>query len=52
MAFHAGLRRRNPGKPRKFPRGMTVAAVDAVVADVMFVAELHGLLRVMFCRVI
>src|SRR5229473_1478462 len=44
MAVHAGLRRWDAGNGRGFHAGMTVAAIDAVVADVMFVAELHRLL--------
>src|SRR6266849_1757636 len=44
MAVHAGLRGRNAGNSGSFHAGMTVAAVDAVVADVMLVAELHRLL--------
>jgi len=44
MAVHAGFCRRNAGHGGSFHTGMTVAAVNAVVADVMFVAELHRLL--------
>src|SRR5260370_11799569 len=44
MAIHAGLCRRNAGDGGSFHSGMTVTAVDAVIADEMFVAELHGLL--------
>ena len=44
MAVHSGLRRRDAGNGGSFHAGMTVAAVDAVIADVMFVAELHRLL--------
>jgi len=44
MAVHAGLRRRDTGNGGSFHTGMTVAAVDAVIAHVMFVAELHRLL--------
>ncbi len=43
VAIHAGLRRRNAGKGAVFHRRVAVAAVDAVVADVMFVAEWHRL---------
>src|SRR6266849_716486 len=44
MAVHAGLRGRDAGNSGSFHSGMTVAAVDAVVADMMLVAELHRLL--------
>src|SRR5258706_37281 len=44
MTVHAGFRRRNPGNRGSFHARMTVAAVDAVVADVMFVADLYWLL--------
>src|SRR5712692_7665926 len=44
MAVHAGLRGRDAGNGGSFHAGMTVTAVDAVVADVMLVAELHRLL--------
>jgi len=44
MAIHAGLCRRNAGDGGSFHSGMTVTAVDAVIADVMLVAELHRLL--------
>src|SRR5437667_2945823 len=43
MAVHAGLRRRDAGNGGSFYAGMTVAAVDAVIAHVMLVAELHRL---------
>ena len=43
MAVHAGLGRRNAGERRFLDRGVAVAAVDAVAADVPFVAELDGL---------
>src|SRR6266487_2427142 len=46
VAVHAGLRRRNPGNRGRFHAGMTVTAVNAVIADVMLVAELHRLLPV------
>src|SRR6266568_8096963 len=46
VAVHAGLRRRNPGNRGRFHAGVTVTAVDAVIANVMLVAELHGLLPV------
>src|SRR6266478_1033389 len=44
MAVHAGLRRRDAGNGGSFHAGMTVAAVNAVIADMMLVAELHRLL--------
>jgi hypothetical protein len=44
MAVHAGLGWRNAGHGGSLHAGMTVAAVDAVIANVMLVAELHRLL--------
>ena len=44
MAIHASLRGRNPGKSGGFHARMAIAAVNSVVSDVVFVAELHGLL--------
>ena len=44
MAVHARLRWRNAGDRGGFHAGVAVAAIDAVVADVMLMAELHGLL--------
>src|SRR6185436_12477171 len=44
VAVHAGLGRRNIGERRLLHRRMTVAAVDAHGADVMRMAELHGLI--------
>jgi hypothetical protein len=44
MAVHTGLRRRDAGNGGSFYARMTVAAVDAIVADVMLMAELHRLL--------
>src|SRR6266581_2490584 len=44
MAVHASLGRRNPGNGGSFHARMTVAAIDAVIAHVMLVAELQGLL--------
>src|SRR5216683_6057641 len=44
MAVHARLRRRDACDRGSFHAGMTVAAVDAVISDVMLVAELHRLL--------
>src|SRR5215472_6375510 len=43
MAIHTGFRRRNPGKGGSLHARMAVAAIDSVVAHVMFVAKLHGL---------
>ena len=43
MAIHTGLCRRNAGDGGSFDAGMAVAAVDAVIADVVFMAELHRL---------
>jgi hypothetical protein len=44
MAIHAGLGGRNAGGRGGFDAGMTVAAIDAVIADMVFVAELDRLL--------
>jgi len=44
MTIHAGLGGWNAGGRGGFDAGMTVAAIDAVIADMVFVAELHGLL--------
>jgi len=44
MAVHAGLRWGDTGNRGGFDAGMTVTAVNAVIADVMLVAELHRLL--------
>ena len=44
VAIHAGLGRRHSGRGGCFNRRMAITAVDAVVAGVMLVAELHGLL--------
>lgn len=43
MAIHACLRRRNTCISQLLDSGVTIAAVDAVISDVMFVAELNGL---------
>ena len=43
MAIHAGLGGRNSGGGGDFNRRMTIAAIDSVVADVMFVTELDRL---------
>ena len=44
VTVHAGAGRRHAGGSRRLDRRVTVAAVDAVIADVMFVAELNWLL--------
>src|SRR5260370_22985945 len=44
MAVNEGFGRGDAGNGGSFHAGMTVAAVDAVIADVMLVAELHRLL--------
>jgi hypothetical protein len=44
VAIHACLRRRYTCRRRGFHAGVTVAAIDAVIAHMMFVTELHGLL--------
>ena len=53
MAIHARLGRRNPGSSGAFHSGVTVTAVDAIVADVVLVAELDGLLArdVLVCQI-
>ena len=43
MAVHAGFRRRNTRIRGSLDTGMTVTAVDAIIPNVMLVAELHGL---------
>ena len=43
MAGHTGFRGRDSGGSGSFNRGMTVAAVDSVIANVVFVAELDRL---------
>lgn len=43
VAVHAGFYRRHAGAGGAFDGSVAVAAVDPIVADVMFVAELHGL---------
>ena len=44
MAIHAGLRRRHSRGGSRLDRLMAISAIDAVIADVMFMAELHRLL--------
>ena len=44
MAVHADRRRRHAGRCRCLNRRMAVTAIDAVITDVMLVAELDGLL--------
>ena len=43
MATHADLGGRNPGERGLFHRSVAVTAIDAVVTDVVFVAELNRL---------
>src|SRR2546430_8454015 len=43
MAVHASFGRWNTGNGGSFDARMTVAAIDAVIAHVMLVAELQGL---------
>ena len=43
MAIHAGLGGRNVGETRSLDRGVAIAAIHAQTADVMRVAERHGL---------
>ena len=45
MATHADLRARDAGERRFFDRGVAIAAIDAVIADVVLVAERHRLLE-------
>ena len=44
VAIHTRLRRRHTRSRSRFNRRMTVAAIDAVVPDVVFVTELNWLL--------
>ena len=44
MAVHTGLGRGNSGGGGGFDAGMTITAIDPIVAHMMFVAELDGLL--------
>jgi predicted nuclease with RNAse H fold len=44
VAIHAGLRRRHTGDRRTLDARVAIAAVDAIIADVMLVAELNGLI--------
>ena len=44
MAVHARRGRRQARGRRRFDGSVTVAAIDAVVTDVMFMTELNGLL--------
>ena len=43
MAVHAGFCGRNAGVGGVFNAGVAITAIDAVIANVMFVAELDGL---------
>src|SRR6267142_7140318 len=44
MAVHARFGRRNSRNRGSLHAGVAITAIDAVVADMMFMAELHGLL--------
>ena len=46
MTVHTGLCRRNTGRGGLFHRSVAIPAVDAVVADMMFVAELNRLFAI------
>ncbi len=46
MTIHANFYRRHSRKRRRFHRRVTVAAIDAVVADMMLVAKRHWLIDV------
>jgi len=43
MAIHAGLRRGDARDGGSLNRGVTIAAIEPVVSNVMFMAELHRL---------
>ena len=43
MAIHAGFRRRDARNGGSLNRGVTIAAIESIIADVMFMTELHGL---------
>ena len=43
MTVHAGFRRRYAGERTFLNRRMAVTAIDAVIANMMFVTERHGL---------
>ena len=43
VAIHADLGGRNAGERGLFHRGVAVTAIDAVITDVVFMAELHRL---------
>lgn len=45
VAIHAGRSRRNACEGGSLDRRVAIAAINAVVADVMLMAELHGLLN-------
>ncbi len=44
VAIHTRLRRRHPGRCGSFDSRMAISAIDTVIADVVFVAELDRLL--------
>ena len=43
VAVHARFRRRHSGAGGAFDRSVAIAAVDAIIADVVLMAELNGL---------
>src|SRR5689334_6070534 len=43
VAVHAGFGRWNTGERAFLDRGMAIAAIDSIIADMMFVAERHRL---------
>ena len=53
MTVHAGLRRRHTGGSRRLDRCMAIATVDAVVADMVLMAELDRLLffQILACQI-
>ena len=46
MAIHTSFSRRNAGGSGPFYGRVTVAAIDAVIADVVLMAELNGLFAI------
>ncbi len=53
VAVHTGLRWRHSGGGSRLHRRVTVATVNAIIADMVFMAELHRLLlfEVLTCQV-
>ena len=43
VAVHARFRRRHPGAGRAFDRSVAIAAINAIIANVMLMAELNRL---------